>query len=288
MKNFSVEMLVHEANNQKKSISEIVMEQESIDTGKTPEELLQRMLKSLNVMEQAIKEGMNPVIKSASGLSGGNAFKLSQAIEQGVIKSNLFSKAMVRALAVSELNACMGRIVAAPTAGSAGILPAVLFTVKEEYDLSDRILAQALFTAAGIGIIIAEKASISGAEGGCQAECGSATGMAAAALVEMLGGTPEMSANACAIALKNSMGLVCDPVAGLVEVPCVKRNVSGAVNAFAAANLALAGIKSEIPVDEVIKAMGAVGRQMPREFKETAEGGIAVTPTAKRILLIET
>jgi len=283
MKNFSVEMLVQEANNQRKSISEIVMEQESADSGKTHEELLQRMLKSLNVMEEAIKEGMNPNLRSASGLSGGNTFKLSQAIEQGTIKSNMFSKAMVRALAVSELNACMGRIVAAPTAGSAGILPAVLFTAKEEYDVSDEILAKALFTAGGIGIIIAEQASISGAEGGCQAECGSATGMAAAALVEILGGTPEMSAHACAIALKNAMGLVCDPVAGLVEVPCVKRNVSGTVNAFAAANLALAGIKSAIPVDEVIKAMGTVGRQMPRELKETAEGGIAITPTAKKI-----
>ena len=279
----SIQELVTEAETSGKNISEVVLEQECSNMEKTREELLDRMKRSLKVMEEAIEKGLDKDLKSPSGLSGGNAFKLNQALQNGIVGRDIFTKAMVKALAVSEFNACMGKIVAAPTAGSSGILPAVLFAAKEEYGIEEDQLALSLFTAGGFGMVIAKLASISGAEGGCQAECGSASAMAAAALVELRGGTPAMAAHACAIAIKNSMGLVCDPVAGLVEVPCVKRNVSGTVNAFAAANLALAGIESVIPADEVIQAMGRVGRQMPCQLKETAEGGIAATPTAKKI-----
>ena len=186
-------------------------------------------------------------------------------------------------IAVAEGNVAMGRIVAAPTAGSCGILPAVLLSVGERLNSSQDDLVRALFTAAGFGIVIAKKAGISGAVGGCQAECGSASGMAAAVAVELAGGTPEQSGHACAIALKNSLGLVCDPVAGLVEVPCVKRNAGGAANALAAADLALAGVKSVIPIDEVILAMHQVGQSMPASLRETAEGGLAASATARRI-----
>lgn len=267
-----------------KNISHIVLEQQAEQMEKNKEDLFKTMADSFRVMREAVDSGLQPGLKSASGLSGGNAFKLSQAIEKGgAVRGDLLGKAMVKALAISEFNACMGRIVAAPTAGSCGIIPSVLITAMEEYDIPEEKVVMSLFTAAGIGMIIARMASISGAEGGCQAECGSASAMAAAALVELLGGTPRMAAHACAIALKNSMGLVCDPVAGLVEVPCVKRNASGAANALVAANLALAGIESTIPVDEVVTAMKSVGDIMSPTLKETAQGGIAATPTAKKL-----
>jgi len=178
----------------------------------------------------------------------------------------------------------MGKIVAAPTAGSCGIIPAVLMTIAEERKIDDEQLVMALFTSSAFGMVIANKASISGAEGGCQAECGSASAMAAAALVELCGGTPVMSGHACAIAIKSVLGLVCDPVAGLVEIPCIKRNAMGAANAFVSAELALAGIESKIPVDEVIHAMKVVGDCMIPALKETAEGGLAATPTAKKYM----
>lgn len=186
-------------------------------------------------------------------------------------------------MAVAECNAGMGRIVAAPTAGSCGILPAALLTAQEEYHLTDDQLTDALLTAAMFGQIIARRASISGAAGGCQAECGSAAAMAAAALVELRGGTADMCAQACSFALMNSMGLVCDPVAGLVEIPCVYRNVGGVANAFSAADMALSGLRSPIPTDEVIDAMQSVGDQMPACLRETGEGGVAATPTARQI-----
>ena len=189
-------------------------------------------------------------------------------------------KAAVRAMAVAECNACMGRIVAAPTAGSCGILPAALLTMQEDRGLSDEALVDALFTAAAVGAVIAQRASVSGAEGGCQAECGSAAAMTAAALVELAGGTPEMSSAACGLALMNSMGLVCDPVAGLVEVPCVYRNVGSVANAMTAADMALAGIAAPIPTDEIIDAMKEVGDMLPACLRETGEGGVAACPSA--------
>jgi L-serine dehydratase len=192
-------------------------------------------------------------------------------------------KAMLYALAAAEENARMGRIVAAPTAGSCGILPGVVLAVGEEMKIERERLVLSLFTAGAVGRAIAETAALSGADGGCQAECGSASAMAAAACVELCGGTTNHQAHAAALAIKFVMGLVCDPVCGLVEVPCVKRNASGAVNALAAASLALAGIESVIPADEVISAMGQVGKQIPPELRETAKGGLAVTNTAKKL-----
>jgi L-serine dehydratase len=184
---------------------------------------------------------------------------------------------------VAEVNAGMGKIVAAPTAGSCGVLPAVLLTVAEELNAGEEQLIEALFAASGVGLVIAHQASVSGAQGGCQAEIGSAACMAAVAAVELAGGDPESAAHAGAIALKTLLGLVCDPVAGLVEVPCVKRNVTGAVNALVAADMALAGIKSNIPLDEVIVTMGQIGNSMPCSLKETAQGGLAITPTALKV-----
>jgi L-serine dehydratase len=195
---------------------------------------------------------------------------------------------MARALSGSEVNASMGRICAAPTAGASGILPAVLLGVAEQYGLPEQALLDAMLTSSGIGILIDLGATLSGARGGCQAECGASAAMAAAAAVELMGGTPAQALHAAAIALKNVMGLVCDPIAGLVECPCAKRNASGAANAMLSADLALAGIKSAIPLDEVIAAMARVGRMLPSALRETSAGGIAATPTAleyaKRIL----
>ncbi|MBO5150061.1 MAG: L-serine ammonia-lyase, iron-sulfur-dependent, subunit alpha, partial [Anaerotignum sp.] len=199
------------------------------------------------------------------------------------IAGPFFGKAMVKAIAVAQTNACMGRIVASPTAGSCGILPAALLTLQEEKNIPDKDLVMALFTASAIGIVIATNASVAGAAGGCQAECGAASAMAAAALVELSGGTPKQCEHACAIALKNILGLVCDPVAGLVEIPCIKRNAGGVGNALVAAELALAGVESHIPADEVIVAMKKVGDMMSPTLKETAEAGLATTPTGKKL-----
>ncbi|MEG0766304.1 MAG: L-serine ammonia-lyase, iron-sulfur-dependent, subunit alpha, partial [Clostridia bacterium] len=202
--------------------------------------------------------------------------KLLAAVEKNrTMGGALLGRAAARALAIAECNACMGKIVAAPTAGSCGIVPGVLLTVQEARGFSDDALIDALFTAAGIGMVIAKRASISGAEGGCQAECGTAAAMAAAALVELGGGTPAQAASACAFALMNSMGLVCDPVGGLVEIPCVFRNVMGAANALTAADLALSGIPCLLPCDEVIDAMRRVGDALPASLRETGEGGCA-------------
>ena len=280
----SIQELVDKAKKKGKRISELVLEDQARQMEQSQDELFEQMRASLQVMAEAAAKGLSAVSKSASGLSGGDANKMRRAVEAGrTLSGKVLSEILAKALAIAEVNACMGRIVAAPTAGSCGIIPAVLLTLQEENDLSEERVVMSLFTAAGLGMVIARKASISGAEGGCQAECGSAAAMAAAAAVELMGGTPQMCAHACAMALKSVLGLVCDPVAGLVEVPCVKRNASGAANALIAAEMALAGIESTIPVDEVIGAMKAIGDAMPKSLKETAEGGLADTPTAKKI-----
>lgn len=285
MKYGSISELCRKAEELNIKISELVIKDQAILTETKEEDLIQTMKIMLDVMRESTKEGLRPDIRSVSGLSGGDAYKLEQSVKKGqAICGSMLSKALVKALSVSETNACMGKIVAAPTAGSCGILPSVLMTIAEERQLDDDQLVKALFTASAIGIVIANKASISGAEGGCQAECGSASAMAAAALVELCGGTPAMVESAIAISLKSVLGLVCDPVAGLVEIPCIKRNAMGAANAFVAAELALAGIESKIPVDEVIHAMKQIGDCMIPALKETAEGGLAATPTAKRYM----
>ena len=221
---------------------------------------------------------------SVSGLVGGDGLKMRLYLRRGdSIGGDLIGEAIAQAISMAESNACMRRIVAAPTAGSCGVVPAVLLALREKEDYTQHQLLEALYVASGIGAVIAYRAGISGAAGGCQAEIGTASAMAAGALVTLRGGTNEQIGHAVAIALKNLMGLVCDPVAGLVEVPCVKRNVIGAVNAISAADMALAGIESRIPVDEVIDAMGEVGRRMPVEFRETALGGLAATPTGEAV-----
>ena len=222
--------------------------------------------------------------RSASGLVGGDGIKMRQYTLRGkAMTGGYVSEVIAEALGMAESNACMCRIVAAPTAGSCGVLPAVMLPLCKHENLSQHQILEALYVASGIGAVIAHKASIAGASGGCQAEIGTASAMAAGALVALRGGSGEQIGHAVAMALKNLMGLVCDPVAGLVEVPCVKRNVIGAVNAVSAADMALAGIESRIPVDEVIEAMGEVGRRMPVEFRETALGGLAVTPTGQAV-----
>ena len=222
--------------------------------------------------------------RSVSGLVGGDGLKMRLYARRGEsIGGEFRDEVIVQAISMAESNACMRRIVAAPTAGSCGVVPAVLLPLCEREHYTQHELLEALYVASGIGAVIAYRASISGAAGGCQAEIGTASAMAAGALVSLRGGTNEQIGHAVAMALKNLMGLVCDPVAGLVEVPCVKRNVIGAVNAISAADMALAGIESRIPVDEVIDAMGEVGRRMPVEFRETALGGLAATPTGKAV-----
>ena len=222
--------------------------------------------------------------RSVSGLVGGDGLKMRLYARRGEsIGGEFMDEVIVQAISMAESNACMRRIVASPTAGACGVVPAVLLPLCEREHYTQHELLEALYVASGIGAVIAYRASISGAAGGCQAEIGTASAMAAGALVSLRGGTNEQLGHAVAMALKNLMGLVCDPVAGLVEVPCVKRNVIGAVNAISAADMALAGIESRIPVDEVIDAMGEVGRRMPVEFRETALGGLAATPTGKAV-----
>jgi L-serine dehydratase len=267
-----------------KKIGEIVLAEQAEQSEKPETELRERMTQNLGVMREAVSIGLAQNRKSLSGLVGGDARKVEalRRSEKSLIGDSM-NGAIARALAVVEVNASMGKIVAAPTAGSCGVLPAVLLTVEEALNVSEEELVTALFTSAGIGMIIADRANVSGAEGGCQAEIGSAAGMAAAAAVELAGGSPEDTAHAAAIAMKSFLGLVCDPVAGLVEVPCVKRNATAATVALAAAEMVLAGMKSAIPLDEVIDAMNEIGKQMPCSLRETAQGGLAITPTGRRI-----
>lgn len=279
----SIADLIQAAKKENITISELVIRDQAEQTETPREKLFARMRDNLHVMQEAVAEGTAQDLKSTSGLTGGDAYKMQQYSKTGGLCGSFFGNALTRALAVSEYNAAMGKIVAAPTAGSCGILPGTILSLLEERELPEEIAVMALFTAGAFGMVIATKASIAGAQGGCQAECGSASAMAAAALVEMAGGTPEMCGHACAIAIKNQLGLVCDPIAGLVEVPCVKRNAGGVACAFTAAELALAGIQSVIPVDEVIEAMREVGDAMPCALKETALGGLAATPTGIRL-----
>ena len=284
MKYDSLAELVAAAEAENMTLSAYVMKDQVAIAEKTEEELFKNMERALQVMKESVEDGLDPVKRSASGLTGGDAFKMNEAVKNGRnICGPFFGKAMVKALAVSQTNACMGRIVASPTAGSCGILPSALLTLAEERNIPDKDLVMALFTASAVGIVIATNASVAGAAGGCQAECGAASAMAAAAMVELCGGTPKQCEHACAIALKNILGLVCDPVAGLVEIPCIKRNAGGVGNAMVAAELALAGIESHIPADEVIVAMKKVGDTMSPALKETAEGGLACTPTGKKL-----
>lgn len=261
---------------------EFCIEDQVARTGQPAEELHKRMLSMIEVMRDAVKTGLAGN-RSKGGLVGGDALKMENFYAKepaACITGAPLRRAITMALAVGEANAGMGRIVAAPTAGASGVLPAVLFSLAECRGFDEDALADGLLAAGAIGMVIASRATLSGAAGGCQAECGSAAAMAAGAAVALCGGSPGSVGDATAIALKNMLGLVCDPVAGLVEVPCVKRNAGAAAQALTAAEMALAGIRSVIPVDEVIDAMAAVGGSMHCSLKETAQGGLAVTPTA--------
>ncbi|MFJ5769937.1 L-serine ammonia-lyase, iron-sulfur-dependent, subunit alpha [Psychrobacillus sp. NPDC093180] len=277
----NVRELVDRANSEQKLISEIMIEQEMLITGRSREEIMAQMDRNLTVMEEAVEKGLNGV-RSTSGLTGGDAVLLQAYMKKGnTLSGELMLDAVSKAVATNEVNAAMGTICATPTAGSAGVVPGTLFAVKNKLNPTREQMIRYLFNAGAFGFVVANNASISGAAGGCQAEVGSAAGMAAAAIVEMAGGTPEQSSTAFAITLKNMLGLVCDPVAGLVEVPCVKRNAMGASNSLVAADMALAGVTSRIPCDEVIDAMYKIGQTMPTALKETAQGGLAATPTGK-------
>ncbi|MGX7013444.1 L-serine ammonia-lyase, iron-sulfur-dependent, subunit alpha [Vagococcus silagei] len=266
------------------SISEVMIQTEIETTQHSREAILEHMQKNLAVMLQSIEKGVEGVT-SVTGLTGGDATKMKSYIdEEKFLSGKTILTAVQNAIAVNEVNAEMGLICATPTAGSAGVVAGVLSSLIKEKELTLTQQLDFLFTAGAFGLVIANRASISGAAGGCQAEIGSASAMASAALVELMGGTPEQSAQAVAITLKNMLGLICDPVAGLVEVPCVKRNALGASQAFISADMALAGITSVIPPDEVVEAMHQVGRQMPSIFKETAEGGLAKTKTGQEIM----
>lgn len=280
----SIADLVSAAEKENVRISDLVIKEQAEARECSVEEMYNKMHKSFKVMIEAVEKGIVKDSRSVSGLTGGSAWKMREQVAAGKnICGPVFGNAMITALAVSETNACMGKIVAAPTAGSCGILPAAILSVMDDRKIPEKDVVMSMFTASAIGLVAANKASIAGAEGGCQAECGVGSAMAAAAVTEMCGGTPQMVSDACAIAIKNILGLVCDPVAGLVEIPCIKRNAMGTANAFTAAELALAGITSAIPADETLWAMKKVGDSMSSALKETGEGGLAATPTGRRL-----
>ena len=264
---------------------EVVLQADADERGVSGKESFETMRQ----MYQAMKEadlGYNPKTRSASKMAGGDGQKLHDYNVSGKnICGDFVGQVMEKAIKMGESNACMHRIVAAPTAGSCGVIPAVFLVAEQEFSLSEDKMVEAMFVSAGVGSVIAENASLAGASGGCQAEIGSASAMAAAGLAYLQGGDGNQIADAAAFALKNMLGLACDPVGGLVEVPCIKRNVSGAVNALTSAQLSMAGIKSAIPVDEVIDAMRRIGNEMPASIKETSLGGLATSPTAQQMKL---
>lgn len=264
---------------------EVVLEDDLNERQTTSEESFDRM-KNLYLSMRHANEIYDANQKSASGLVGGDGARVSEALNKGILISGPFiGEVMAKALKMGESNACMKQIVAAPTAGSCGVIPAILLTYEEQYHAGIEQMQKAMYVASGIGEVIAYRAFLSGAAGGCQAEIGASSAMAAGALAFLNGGDYECINHAAAMALKNLLGLVCDTVAGLVEVPCVKRNVVGAVNAIASADMAVAGVRSKIPPDEVIDAMRDIGESMPKSLRETGEGGLAATPTGQEIAL---
>ena len=276
----SIDYLLDETAKNGQPIWQVVLREEQTDSGDSLDTILERALHTYEVMKNAAMSGIATGMKSVSGLTGGDAATYYNYLRNHKsLLGSMESKAVAYALGTSGYNAAMGVVVACPTAGAAGIVPGVLIAAQEEYGFSDREAVYGLLTASAIGGVVATRATISGAAGGCQAECGTAAAMAAAALVEVMGGSARQCVDAAALALKNCLGLACDPVAGLVEVPCVKRNGVYAVMAISAADMALAGIRSFIPLDEVIDAMYQIGCSMPSSIRETAEGGLAATPT---------
>ncbi|CAM4518724.1 L-serine ammonia-lyase, iron-sulfur-dependent, subunit alpha [Paenibacillus typhae] len=266
------------------TLGELMLGEQCQESGEDRDSVFRQMLEYYLIMKTAVEQGIRTDTVSKSGLTGGDARRMSAYREQSPsLLGEHASLAMTYALAVSEVNASMGRIIATPTAGSCGIIPGVLISSQERFGWSDDQMVYGLFAAGAIGYVIANNSFISGAEGGCQAEVGSAIGMAAGALVDIRGGTPAQAIHAVGLALKNTLGLICDPVAGLVEIPCIVRNGFGAITALGAADMALAGVRSVIPSDEVVQVMLEVGSAMPESLRETAGGGLAQTPTGRRI-----
>lgn len=263
------------------SLGKAALEREVAETGVTQTDCRAFMRESLGVMRDAVGVGLSGNARSRSGFVGGDASKVASS--QAGPLGGTFADTIAAALATGEVNASMGRIVAAPTGGASGVLPAVVLTVGAQRGATEEQLTEALFAAAGVGGVIATRATLSGAAGGCQAEIGSGAAMAAAAAVELSGGTPEQAGHAAALALQGQMGLVCDPIGGLVEVPCVYRNATGSAVALAAAEMALAGVEFPVPFDEVVDAMGFVGRSLPPSLRETALGGLATTPAGREM-----
>ena len=262
------------------SLSEYAIQMEMENSESTREQVINKMKSTLKVMVDSATEGIEKEVYSVTGLIGGDGYRVNEYLKKGeTLTGTTTVMAMAMALSSSEVNASMGRIVACPTAGSCGILPAVILSAGSKLNKTEDELVMGLFAAAAVGTIIAMNATVSGVEGGCQAECGSAAAMGSAAIVEMMGGSPKMSLDAAAIVLKNILGLVCDPVAGLVEIPCAKRNAAGAVSALCTADLVMAGVESKIPFDDMVSAMYKVGKQLPAELRETAMGGVAITKT---------
>jgi L-serine dehydratase len=278
----SVQAAIDAAEAQGVALAHVALEAESRDQGRAVPDIRAALHRALDIMRGAVERGMRGDLRSVSGLVGGDAAKLREG-PPGPLAGTLFRDVLARALAVQEVNAAMGVIVAAPTAGGAGVLPAVLTGLATSNRIDDERLVDALATAGLIGAVIAERASLSGAEGGCQAETGAAAAMAAGAATEMCGGTPSQVGHAIALAMQGTLGLVCDPLGGLVEIPCVFRNATGSAIAMAAVEMALAGIEFRIPVDEVIDTMGEIGRTMDVRYRETAGGGLAATPTGRRL-----
>ncbi|MDN5954553.1 MAG: L-serine ammonia-lyase, iron-sulfur-dependent, subunit alpha [Loigolactobacillus coryniformis] len=277
----SVEELVEASMSSNTPISELMIQQEMSKTSSSREEVWAAMERNLSVMEAAVKRGVEgDGVFSTTGLTGGEAVLLKKYREQGhTLSGDIMMEAVQNAISTNEVNASMGVVCATPTAGSTGTLPGVLFVIKDRLNLDHEQMVRFLFTAGAFGMVIANNAGIAGATGGCQAEVGSASAMGAAAAVEAAGGTAEQSSEALAMAISNLLGLVCDPVAGLVELPCVKRNAIGAGNALISADMALAGLTNKIPADEVIAAMDKVGKGLPKALRETGLGGLAATPT---------
>ncbi|UOQ49370.1 L-serine ammonia-lyase, iron-sulfur-dependent, subunit alpha [Gracilibacillus caseinilyticus] len=280
----SMHELLQACRREKSTIGEIMLQMEGNKSGKETSTIFDMMKERLWTMKQSVEKGTKDDSIAPSGISGGDSVKMVDYINRGeALSGHLIGDAMSYSLAVSESNARMDVIVATPTAGAAGILPGILFSIHKNNNIPLNNLVMGLFTASMLGYVIANRSFISGAAGGCQAEVGSATAMAAGTIVELNGGTPEQAVHATAIAMKSLLGLVCDPVAGLVEVPCIKRNVIGTSIAFSAADIALAGIESRIPCDEVIETMYNIGKEMPGNLKETALGGLAMTKTGQEV-----
>ena len=275
--------LIKRCDDEEIPISEVMIRRETELDERTREQIIAEMRTSLNVMRDSIKKGLTDKVQSVSRLTGGEAMQLYRYADFEPFSGKETCHTAAAAMAVVEVNAAMGRIVAAPTAGASGIIPAVLLENADSRGWTEEQLISGLFCAGAIGMLFAKNASISGAAAGCQAETGVAAAMAAAALVELSGGTPMQCLDAAAIAIKNIEGLVCDPVAGLVECPCIKRNAMGAANALLSADMALCGITSLIPFDEVVASMYAVGREIRPEYRETSKGGLAATPTGRAI-----